>query len=279
MPVSITLQDEEIERLKSYIEEYGLSRIPVKSRYELLRIKDRGIEMILYKSGRLVYNDSSEMRRIIDEILKIENEYTYILGTDEAGKGEWYGPLIVECVALKPREIDELRKIGVRDSKKLGKRRLLDLGDRLVRSKFIRKSLILMPETYNRSYRKFRLEGKTLNDLMAWAHARAIKDLISKLKYERLKIIIDKFDLKKTEFRLRDLDKTGIEVIQKIRGESEIPVATASILAKYIFEKQVDELDKKFGIDLRKSRPDEIPREILPYVSKIHFKNVRKVIK
>jgi len=279
MPVSITLQDEEIERLKSYIEEYGLSRIPVKSRYELLRIKDRGIEMILYKSGRLVYNDSSEMRRIIDEILKIENEYTYILGTDEAGKGEWYGPLIVECVALKPREIDELRKIGVRDSKKLGKRRLLDLGDRLVRSKFIRKPLILMPETYNRSYRKFRLEGKTLNDLMAWAHARAIKDLISKLKYERLKIIIDKFDLKKTEFRLRDLDKTGIEVIQKIRGESEIPVATASILAKYIFEKQVDELDKKFGIDLRKSRPDEIPREILPYVSKIHFKNVRKVIK
>jgi len=279
MPVSITLQDEEIERLKSYIEEYGLSRIPVKSRYELLRVKDRGIEMILYKSGRLVYNDSSEMRRIIDEILKIENEYTYILGTDEAGKGEWYGPLIVECVALKPREIDELRKIGVRDSKKLGKRRLLDLGDRLVRSKFIRKPLILMPETYNRSYRKFRLEGKTLNDLMAWAHARAIKDLISKLKYERLKIIIDKFDLKKTEFRLRDLDKTGIEVIQKIRGESEIPVATASILAKYIFEKQVDELDKKFGIDLRKSRPDEIPREILPYVSKIHFKNVRKVIK
>jgi len=279
MPVSITLQDEEIERLKSYIEEYGLSRIPVKSRYELLRVKDRGIEMILYKSGRLVYNDSSEMRRIIDEILKIENEYTYILGTDEAGKGEWYGPLIVECVALKPREIDELRKIGVRDSKKLGKRRLLDLGDRLVRSKFIRKPLILMPETYNRSYRKFRLEGKTLNDLMAWAHARAIKDLIGKLKYERLKIIIDKFDLKKTEFRLRDLDKTGIEVVQKIRGESEIPVATASILAKYIFEKQVDELDKKFSIDLRKSRPDEIPREILPYVSKIHFKNVRKVIK
>ncbi|RLI92671.1 MAG: hypothetical protein DRO89_01695 [Candidatus Altiarchaeales archaeon] len=278
MPVSITLQDEEIERVKEYIERYGLPRIPVKSRHELLRVKDKGIGMILYKSGRLVYNDSSEMRRIIDEVLKIEKEYTYMLGTDEAGKGEWYGPLVVECVALKPREINELRKLGVKDSKKLGKRRLLDLGDRLVRLKFIRKPLILMPETYNRSYRKFRLEGKSLNDLMAWAHARAIKDLIGKLKYERLKVIIDKFDLKKMEFRLRDLDKTGVEIVQKIRGESEIPVATASILAKYIFEKQVDELDKKFGIDLRKSRPDEIPREILPYVSKIHFKNVRKVI-
>ena len=278
MPVSITLQDEEIERVKEYIERYGLPRIPVKSRHELLRVKDKGIGMILYKSGRLVYNDSSEMRRIIDEVLKIEKEYTYLLGTDEAGKGEWYGPLVVECVALKPGEINELRKLGVKDSKKLGKRRLLDLGDRLVRLKFIRKPLILMPETYNRSYRKFRLEGKSLNDLMAWAHARAIKDLIGKLKYERLKVIIDKFDLKKMEFRLRDLDKTDVEVVQKIRGESEIPVATASILAKYIFEKQVDELDKKFGIDLRKSRPDEIPREILPYVSKIHFKNVRKVI-
>lgn len=278
MPVSITLQDEEIERLKSYIKEYRLQKIPVKSKYELLRIEDKNIGMILYKSGKLVYNSNKEMRRIIDEILQNEKGYTYILGTDEAGKGEWYGPLVVECVALKSEEIDEFRKLGVKDSKKLEKRRLLDLGDRLVRLKFIRKPLILMPETYNRSYRKFQLEGKTLNDLMAWAHARTIKDLIGKLKYERLKVIIDKFDLKKTEFRLGDLDREGIKVIQKTRGESEIPVATASILAKYIFEKQVDELDRKFSINLRKSRPDEIPREILPRVAKIHFKNVRKVI-
>jgi len=278
MPVSITLQEGEIERLKSYVKEYRLQKIPVKSKYEILRIKDKYIGMILYKSGKLVYNSNKEMRRIIDEILQTEKGYTYILGTDEAGKGEWYGPLIVECVALNPKEIDEFRKLGVKDSKKLEKRRLLDLGDRLVRLKFIRKPLILMPETYNRSYRKFQLEGKTLNDLMAWAHARAIKDLIGKLEYERLKVIIDKFDLKKTEFRLGDLDREGIKVIQKTKGESEIPVATASILAKYIFEKQVDELDRKFSINLRKSRPDEIPREVLPRVAKIHFKNVRKVI-
>ena len=274
MPHSIKLQEGEIERLKSLIKENRLQKIPVKSEHELLRVDG----IILYKSGKLVYDENPETGKIIDEILKTDHSYDYVLGTDEAGKGEWYGPLVVECVALKPREIVELRKMGVMDSKKLTKKRLLKLGGELRRLEFTRKPLILMPETYNRSYRKFQAEGKTLNDLMAWAHARAIKDLVAELEYENLKIIIDKFDVKKTEFRLSDLDKTGVKVIQKIRGESEIPVATASILAKYIFEKQVDELNRRFNMDLRKSRPEDVPGEILSMVSKLHFKNVRRVI-
>ena len=143
---------------------------------------------------------------------------------------------------------------------------------------FARKPLILMPETYNRTYAEFGREKKTLNDLMAWAHARLIKNMVGELKYKKVKIVIDKFDAKKTDFRLGNLDKTNLEIIQKSRGESEIPVAAASILAKYIFEKEVAGLNKKFGINLKKSDPGAIKAEILPFVAKTHFKNVRRFL-
>jgi ribonuclease HIII len=274
MPRSVKLQKEEIERLKSYVREHGLKKIPAKGEHELFRVGG----MILYRSGELVYEKNADAERIIGKILETERGYDYFVGTDEAGKGEWYGPLVVECVALKPNEVDELRILGIRDSKKLTKRKLLDLGNALIGLKFTRKPLVLMPETYNGGYEKFQREGKTLNDLMAWAHARAIKDLVAELKYENLKVIIDRFDFRKTEFRLGDLDKTGIDIIQKTGGESEIPVATASVLAKYIFERQVDGLEERFGIDLRKSMPGDIPGEMLPKVAKMHFKNVRRVV-
>lgn len=267
------LRNGEVDRLRDYVRVHGLRGVSVKSRHEVLRVSDDKIVLILYSSGKLVYEDNADTREIIDRILETE-EYDYVLGTDEAGKGEWYGPLVVECVALKPDEVSWLRKLGVRDSKKLPKKRLLKLGGEIKEMRLTTKPLVLMPETYNRTYERFRGEGKTLNDLMAWAHARAIKDLLSNLKYDRAKIVIDRFDAKRTEFRLGDLDKTGLEIIQKTEGESEIPVATASILAKYVFEEKVDVLDRRFGIDLRGMKPADIPRDVLPKVAKLHFKNV-----
>lgn len=68
-------------------------------------------------------------------------------------------------------------------------------------------------------------------------------------------------------------------MIQKSEGESEVAVAAASILAKLIFEEKVDELDAKFGINLRKMKVKDVPGDILPFVAKMHFKNVKKIFK
>ncbi|MBN2014637.1 MAG: hypothetical protein JW778_05610 [Candidatus Altiarchaeota archaeon] len=273
MPASITLSGEEIRKLRKYVGEHSLKEVPVKSEHELFRVKDKGVELILYRSGKLVYEDNKETIRVLDEIMETE-DYDFLLGTDEAGKGEWYGPLVVECVALKPSEVSALRKLGVRDSKKLTKNKILELGEKIKELGLTTKPLILMPETYNQIYERFKAEGKTLNDLMAWAHARAIKDLLSALEYDRAKVVIDRFDAKRTEFRLGGLNQDKLDIIQKTGGESEIPVAAASVLAKYIFEREVDSLNRRFGIDLRKMEPKEIPREVLPKVAKLHFKNV-----
>ena len=51
--------------------------------------------------------------------------------------------------------------------------------------------------------------------------------------------------------RLYGLNST--KIIQKSKGGSEIPVAVTSILAKYLFEEQIQRLNRKYKIDLKKN--------------------------
>jgi len=283
MTTSISIDISELEKLKDYILKTGMKRAQPKNEYELLRIEDGDINIIVYKSGKLVHNDTEASQNVIQAILSREKEYDFIIGSDEVGKGEWYGPLVVVSVALMPNEMDRIRKMGVRDSKSMAKKKLKEIAKKLMQLHLMKKSLILMPEKYNELYQMFKNENKTLNDLLAWAHARSIKDLIEwikseKIRFETGKIVIDKFDVKKTDLRLSTLDKTNLEIIQKSRGESEIPVAVASIIAKSIFENKVDELNKKFKIDLRNSSPADIDPKVLPFVAKTHFKNVKQYL-
>lgn len=279
MPKTITISFKELERLKNYILATGINRVPVKSEYELLRIRDKGISIIVYKSGKFVYEDSPAAKEIIDRItVEKKEKYNYLLGSDETGKGEWYGPLVIACTALTPLQVNQFRKIGVRDSKTLSKKSLFQLENQARTINFPRQITCLMPETYNRLYKEFKQEKKTLNDLLAWGHSAAIKTVLDLIKFEKVKVIIDKFDVEKTYRRLYTLDESKVEIIQKSRGEREIPVALASILAKVRFENSVDLLDKKYGLNLRTSQPQDVPHDILPYVAKLHFKNVQKAL-
>jgi len=275
-PISLALDKSEIEELKNYVQKIGLKKVRPKTEYELLRIKDGKINIVVYTSGKVVHNGTKESQQVIDAILKKEKTYDYILGSDEAGKGEWYGPLVVEGVALTPDLILESRRMGVRDSKSIAKPQLITLAKNLIKLKFARKLVILKPEIYNSKYKEFQSEGKTLNDMLAWAHSAAIKDLLKEIKFNNAKVVIDKFDFQKTEYRLSNIDRTNLEIIQKTKGESEISVAAASIIAKYVFETNVDELNEKYAIDLKNITPAEIDPKILPFVAKTHFKNVKK---
>ena len=279
MPKTITISFEELKNLKKFILATGIKRVPVRNEYELLRIKDNDVSIIVYRTGKLVYEDTESTRKIIDAIIaKEKQDYDYILGSDEVGKGEWYGPLVVVCTALTTDLIRKYRKLGVRDSKTLSIKKLFSLEREISQDKFPKQVSYLMPETYNRLYDEFVKEGKNLNDLLAWIHSAAIKKVLELIKYERVKIVIDKFDIEKTYRRLYTIDDSKVKIIQKSRGETEIPVAVASILAKVRYERLVDSLNEKYNIDLRSSRPEDIDIEIFPYVAKLHFKNVRKVM-
>jgi ribonuclease HIII len=282
MPISLALSEEELDKLKQRLLQSDLERVQPKSQYEALRISDGDIQLVVYKSGKVVHNNSNESRKLLNEVLSVEASYDYLIGTDEVGKGEWYGPLVVACIALTPKQSTHMRELGVRDSKEIGRSRLMKLAQEITRESFTKDVLTLMPEKYNQLYKEFRAEGKTLNDLLAWAHASAIRRVLAELGKRRIKILIDKFDVEKTELRLLTTahvsgKTSNLEIIQTASGDTEIPISVASILAKEEFENRVGDLERKYGIQLRGAKPETVSKEILANVAKTHFKNVAAV--
>jgi ribonuclease HIII len=275
---SLTLSKIEVQRLKEYIESSHLERKPVTNQYEILRVKDRNVNLILYSTGKLVFNESSKTLDVLNSILEREEGFDYFLGSDETGKGEWYGPLVVVVTALTPEEIIKLRILGVKDSKTMKTPKITETALNIREIGIPYESIVLEPTSYNRLYREFKSEGKSLNDLMAWAHSKIIQKLLGRLEFNQAQVIIDKFDQKKTEKRLGNYDESRVKVIQKTGAETETPVAAASIIAKSLFEKAVHELNEKYDLDLKNSGPEEINPEILPYVAKAHFKNVKSLL-
>ena len=276
---SLILSGKEMENLKAVINEISLNKYPITNKYELLRVKDQNINLILYNTGKLVFNENPETLDILNSILERQTGYDYFLGSDETGKGEWYGPLVVVVTALKPEEIIKLRLMGVKDSKTIKTAKIIEIARQILETEITYNSIILNPQTFNKLCTEFKMEGKNLNDLMAWAHSRVIGDILKRIEFNQAKIVIDRFDREKTEKRLKKLEDSRINVIQKTKGESEIPVAAASIIAKYLFEMEVDKLNRRYELKLKNSSPEEINPEILQDVAKEHFKNVKNYLK
>jgi ribonuclease HIII len=274
---SIKLSNFEFSEFKKYFKNKEFEKESLKSDNEALRIKNNDYNFILYKSNSLVFKDTEKMRELLNEILKEASPFNFIIGSDEAGKGEWYGPLVIVAVGVKPDNLINYRFSGVKDSKSLSKRKIKKLSEEFLNDDSIKfERIVLSPNTYNDLYFKFTKEDKNLNDLMAWAHSKAIENLLKRLKSsdQKIKIIIDKFDFKKLDKRLEFIKDQNIKIIQKTKGESEIPVAMAAILAKQFFEDEIEVLNEKYDIKLKKEDPEELSKEILYDVAKVHFKNV-----
>ncbi|HEU5384193.1 MAG TPA: hypothetical protein VFV38_53040 [Ktedonobacteraceae bacterium] len=53
------------------------------------------------------------------------------IGTDEAGKGDYFGPLVIAGVYLDEQQVAQLRSRGVRDSKTLSDTAIVALADEI----------------------------------------------------------------------------------------------------------------------------------------------------
>ena len=109
-----------------------------------------------------------------------------IIGSDESGKGDYFGPLVVAAVFVPEESLDVLSLLGVKDSKRLSDTKALRLADELGQS-YPSSIVAIFPKRYNELYGKF----GNLNRLLAWAHARAIENLL--IAHEPKLILVDQF--------------------------------------------------------------------------------------
>jgi ribonuclease HIII len=208
------------------------------------------------------------------------------LGTDEAGKGDFFGALVVAGFFAGRDIVPDLQRIGVKDSKKLMPPQIEKLAHKLYKAFNDRICVIVLkPETYNKLYRDFRAKGKKLNELMAWMHGRIILDLQKRTGEKR--VLVDKFTTDSKLIRsLQGLEK--IELLQVPKAEQDLAVAAASIIARYHYLASLKQLKSKFRIDFRSGSGEQslitgiefvkkYSVKRLNEVAKIHFKNYDKI--
>ncbi|HTI15926.1 MAG TPA: ribonuclease HIII [Dictyobacter sp.] len=207
------------------------------------------------------------------------------IGSDESGKGDYFGPLVVAAVYIDPQTEPELLKLGVRDSKKLTDARILQMEPEILALCQNRHALITyLPEEYNQRY----TSSRNVNLLLANAHAELIEKVADLTESEVA--IVDQFgDEALVRTALTRLGCT-IRVEQRPRAEDDTAVATASILARAAFVRQIQLLSQQYGYELLKgaSNPQiiEIGRAIvrnqgiqmLHKVAKVHFRTTETIL-
>ena len=205
-----------------------------------------------------------------------------VIGVDESGKGDFFGPLVIAAFLASDNDREKLAAHGVKDGKKISDNRLIEIDER-IRFSYPHCIVVIDPETYNRRYKKI----KNLNKLLADGHAEAITGVLIENKADR--IIVDQFGKPELIENALHLKGCKIELQQRFRGEEIIQVAAASILARAAFIREVNKLSEKYKSNIPRGASSLVDKAgqqlvdkfgigILEKVSKIHFKNYSRVV-
>ena len=175
-------------------------------------------------------------------------------GSDESGKGDYFGPLIVCCAYTDERLSDQMQELGVRDCKQMTDKSVLSVGAKLrqLLGPTGYSTVKLGPAAYNRLYAKMR----NINRMLAWAHGTAIEELLEK-RGNCPRVVVDQFAATEDTI-LRALKERGrrAKVEQRHKAESDIAVAAASVIARELFIRACLEMGKEcFG----ESQDERIP--------------------
>jgi ribonuclease HIII len=204
------------------------------------------------------------------------------IGTDESGKGDYFGPVVVAGVFVPEGQEAVLNEFGVKDSKRTSDNRARELAE-VIKRGYAHSVVSIGPERYNELFSKLR----NLNRILAWGHSRVIENILEKVNCRLA--ITDQFGDK--AFVLNALMKKGkqIELIQKPKAEDDLAVAAASLLARAEFLKRLYFLSQDIGLELPKGASPQVEEaglklvkshgpQILEKVAKTHFKTTARIL-
>ncbi|GGH83748.1 ribonuclease HIII [Pullulanibacillus pueri] len=211
-----------------------------------------------------------------------------IIGSDEVGTGDYFGPLVVAAVFTSKEDGDLLRSLGVRDSKALTDERIGKIAEEI--SQHVIYSILVLP---NEKYNALQASGYNQNKLKAVLHNQALQNVQAKIDQPFDGFLIDQFTTPSNYFKLLSDRKMVInqKIFFKTKGESvHLSVACASILARHRFLQEMDLLSQKCGVLLPKGagpHVDTVAARIietqgeaaLKKITKYHFGNTEKARK
>ncbi|MDA0990744.1 MAG: ribonuclease HIII, partial [Verrucomicrobia bacterium] len=234
---------------------------PIRVEHTQIAVRTPDCSISLYKSGKcLVQGKGAEefvtfvleplvLQQVAfgyDEVVNPEGSQPH-MGVDESGKGDFFGPLVIAAAYVDPELARTMQEMGVKDSKSItSDKKAMDLGLALRRLLGKRFSTVKIgPPTYNRLYAKMR----NVNTLLAWAHARAIENLLEAVP-DCPMAISDQFGSTKLIERALMTKGRNIKLVQRVRAEADVAVAAASIIARDLFLRSLLDMEKSLAVKI-----------------------------
>ncbi|RKQ37955.1 ribonuclease HIII [Oceanobacillus halophilus] len=212
------------------------------------------------------------------------------IGSDEAGTGDYFGPITVGAAYVEKEQIELLKEMGIKDSKNLTDPTIKKLSKEIIRLKIPYSLVILHNEKYNQLQKKGWSQGK----MKAMLHHSAINHLKRKTgdsPYDG--ILIDQFCEPGVYLNYLKSEKRTLPEKTYFMTKAEsysIAVAAGSIIARTSFVNEMDKLSEKIGIELPKGASNKVDQTIariirrkgegaLQSCAKVHFANTKKANK
>lgn len=264
--------------------------------FSALRDKDKiKLQVFFGKKGTKTVLQGDQKSKLYDDVYKMIHtdllsleteeltEPKRYIGTDESGKGDYFGPLVVAGVIVDKDNTNFLKSLGVKDSKELSDSSIKKIAHEIKKIDTIKFNIIsISPKKYNELYSRI----GNVNRILGWAHAKVIENLLDKNSVEE--VISDKFGDEKYIYSSLQEDGKQIMLHQVTKAEKYTAVAAASILARDRFNSWFKNERHKLGFELPKGASqtceaaarmlmEKLGNHSLKDFVKLHFKNTSRL--
>ncbi len=206
------------------------------------------------------------------------------IGTDESGKGDYFGPLVVAGVYVDTECRDTLLEMGITDGKMVSNTRVSKLADSMWKD--YEQHIVVaqkMPDNYNTQYDELEKRCENSSRILADLHIKVIQTLAKRMDVKHA--LVDEFPYNNLS---RLLTQRDITIKLETKAERDVAVAAASIIARDKFLKGIETLSNKYGLQLPRGANQVIAagkefvrlngEDSLRNVAKLHFRTTKSVL-
>ncbi|TPR54377.1 ribonuclease HIII [Metamycoplasma neophronis] len=221
-------------------------------------------------------------------------DYDKIIGVDETGVGDYFCPIVSVACFIPEQNINKIKSLGVKDSKKLTDKKILAIAEELENLVLYRKT-ILSQKGYNNL-----INAKiNNNEIKTLIHMNSINQLIKYLGIS-IDVIIDQYTnsyqtFEKHFIKLKTINWLNFEVpltnfhLETKAEDKSLAVACASIIARKLLLEHMEYQNHKFDFNFKLGAGKEVDilaaqflekygYEVLCDAAKISFKTTQKAL-
>ncbi len=228
--------------------------------------------------GQLSTAKKPEQKKTKGDVLPQNFAQLSVLGSDETGTGDFFGPVTVAACYIPAHKLELIRELGVKDSKSLTDDVMRKIAPDLKAT--LKYSVLTLD---NVKYNEIQALGNSQGKIKALLHNQALKHVLRKMEGEKPDyILVDQFAERAVYYNYLKEEPIIIRENLLLATKAEglhLAVAAASIIARVAFLEEMDKLSEIAGIQLPKGagkKVDETAARILLKNGETTLKNLTK---